>query len=216
MTEATLAPPAAVRIGILGAGNIARTLGGRWAARGHTVVIGGRSLANAQNLASDIGHRATAASPADAVAGADVVLVAVPWSAVDDVLAQVRAGDHALSGVTLIDPTNPVGHGVGRHRLATGSAAEHIASRAPGARVVKAFNVHPASRWDGAGPDDVVTIAGDDPSALADVIRLVRDVGATPHVLGGLDRARQVEEFAGTVIALAFAGVDPRSAVPAF
>ncbi|WP_305788308.1 hypothetical protein [Symbioplanes lichenis] len=44
---------------------------------------------------------------------------------------------------------------------------------------------------------------------------LVRDVGATPAVIGGLDRARQWEEAAGFVIALAFAGVNPQSAVPA-
>ncbi len=176
-------------------------------------MIGGRSLVSARDLASDLGHDAAAATLPDTVRGVDVVVLAVPWVAVDDVLAQVGG---SLAGVSVIDPTNPVAHGVGKHLLERGSAAEHIASRALGARVVKAFNVHPASRWDGAGPDDVVTIAGDDPSALADVIRLVRDVGATPHVLGGLDRARQVEELAGTVIALAFAGVNPRSAVPAF
>jgi predicted dinucleotide-binding enzyme len=150
----------------------------------------------------------------DAVVGADVVLLAVPWAAVDDVLSGVGAGAGGLLAKTVIDPTNPVEHGRGRHLLDTGSAAEHIASRAPGAHVVKAFNVHPAAHWEHARPGDVVTIAGDDPTAL-DVVRgLVRDVGATPHTLGGLGRARQIEELAATVIALAFGGINPRSAVP--
>jgi predicted dinucleotide-binding enzyme len=58
-------------------------------------------------------------------------------------------------------------------------------------------------------------MCGDDPRALDVVGSLVRDVGGTPAVLGGLDRVRQLEEVAGFVIGLAFAGVDPRSAVPA-
>ena len=43
---------------------------------------------------------------------------------------------------------------------------------------------------------------------------LVRDVGARPAVLGSLRRARQLEEVAGFVIGLAFAGVDPNLAIP--
>lgn len=85
---------------------------------------------------------------------------------------------------------------------------------APGARVVKAFNVYPAGRWEAATAHDVVALAGDDDLALDTVGRLVRAVGATPHTVGGLHRARQIEELAGMVIALAFAGIDPRSAVP--
>jgi hypothetical protein len=58
-------------------------------------------------------------------------------------------------------------------------------------------------------------MCGDDPRALRIVGSLVRDVGGVPAVIGGLDRARQLEEVAGFVIALAFAGVDPRQAIPA-
>lgn len=57
-------------------------------------------------------------------------------------------------------------------------------------------------------------MCGDDPAALKVVGDLVRDVGGTPATLGTLDRVRQLEEVAGFVIGLAFAGVDPDSAVP--
>ncbi|MEU6532485.1 hypothetical protein ABZ869_25230 [Streptomyces sp. NPDC046928] len=57
-------------------------------------------------------------------------------------------------------------------------------------------------------------MCGDDPAALKVVGDLVRDVGGTPATLGTLDRVRQLEEVAGFVIGLAFAGVDPESAVP--
>jgi 8-hydroxy-5-deazaflavin:NADPH oxidoreductase len=57
-------------------------------------------------------------------------------------------------------------------------------------------------------------MCGDDPAALRTVGQLVRDAGGVPAVLGSLDRARQLEEVAGFVIGLAFAGFDPRLAVP--
>ncbi|MEY9854641.1 putative dinucleotide-binding enzyme [Catenulispora sp. GAS73] len=59
-----------------------------------------------------------------------------------------------------------------------------------------------------------MAICGDDPAAVRLVGRLVRDVGAVPAVFGTLDRVRQLEEAAGFVIGLAFAGTDPNSAIP--
>ncbi|MFF3500783.1 hypothetical protein [Streptomyces sp. NPDC003247] len=59
-----------------------------------------------------------------------------------------------------------------------------------------------------------VAMCGDDATALHVVGELVRDVGGVPATLGTLDRVRQLEEVAGFVIGLAFAGFDPGSAVP--
>jgi predicted dinucleotide-binding enzyme len=59
-----------------------------------------------------------------------------------------------------------------------------------------------------------VAICGDDHAGLDVVGELVRDVGGRSAVLGPLERARQLEEVAGFVIGLAFAGVDPNSAIP--
>jgi predicted dinucleotide-binding enzyme len=61
-----------------------------------------------------------------------------------------------------------------------------------------------------------VAMCGDDPAALGIVSELVSDVGGMPAVLGPLDRVRQLEEVAGFVIGLAFAGSDPNSAIPRF
>lgn len=60
-----------------------------------------------------------------------------------------------------------------------------------------------------------VAMCGDDPRAPEIAGSLARDVGGVPAELGGLDRARQLEEVAGFVIALAFSGIDPQSAIPA-
>lgn len=193
-----------MRIAILGTGVLARGLAEAW--KNHDLVIAGRSTTKARDLAAALG--ATAAGPADAVAGADAVLLAVPWPGIEDMLA--LAGD--LSGTALIDPVNAVEHGVGMV-LAETSAAQRIAELAPGAHVVKAFHLFPASQWT-SGTEVTVPLCGDDAGALDTVGRLVRDAGARPAVVGGLDRARQLEDVAGFVIALAFAGVDPQSALP--
>ncbi|NUR91753.1 MAG: NAD(P)-binding domain-containing protein, partial [Nonomuraea sp.] len=125
-----------MRIAILGTGALAAALGARWTR--HELVIAGRSREKADALAARLGG--ASAPIASAVAGADAVLLAVPWNAVDTVLDE--AGP--LDGVTVVDPTNAVSHGVG---VTIRPMAARIAARLPGAHVVKAFHLFPAGRW---------------------------------------------------------------------
>ncbi|MGW4637435.1 NADPH-dependent F420 reductase [Sphaerisporangium sp. NPDC004334] len=208
-----------MRIGILGTGNLAEGLGTGWVGAGHEVVIGGRSPAKARGLADRLGRGVRAVTPREAVTGRDAVLLAVSWEGAEDMLRSAGAPGGSLHGVPLIDPTNAVEHGVGALLTGSGeSAAQRISALAPGAGVVKAFHLFPAGQWAGTSGQDAspvaVAMCGDDPEALRVVGELVRDVGGVPAVLGPLERARQLEEAAGFVIGLAFAGVDPRSAVP--
>lgn len=226
-----------MRIGILGTGTLATALGAAWVRAGHDVVVGGRSPRKAADAADamaaiaarDSGRDAggtgpgagsggtarAAADPAGAVAGRDAVLLAVSWAGVPDILRAAGAAGGALSGTTLIDPVNAVDHGVGVHLVAGGrAAAEHIAELAPGAHVVKAFHLFPADQWAPGRPPVTVPIAGDDEAALHTAAGLVRDAGAEPVTVGPLSRARQLEEAAGFVIALVFAGYDPGTAIP--
>ncbi|MEU1305918.1 NADPH-dependent F420 reductase [Streptomyces shenzhenensis] len=208
-----------MRIGILGTGTLAATLGEGWSRAGHEVSIGGRSQVKAEKLAERLGHGVLAVAPREAVIGRDAVLLAVSWDGVEDILGLVGASDGLLEGTPLIDPTNAVAHGVGVLLTEHGeSMARRIAGLAPGARVVKAFHLFPADQWTsspGGGQSSVtVAMCGDDSAALHVVGELVRDVGGTPAILGALDRVRQLEEVAGFVIRLAFAGFDPNSAVP--
>ncbi|MGC4900493.1 NADPH-dependent F420 reductase [Micromonospora echinospora] len=203
-----------MRIGILGTGNLATALATGWARAGHDIIIGGRSMAAAEAIANRIGGTAR---PVPAVAaGADAVLLAVRWDGVTEMLTAAGGPAGALADLALIDPTNAVEHGVGTLQTEPArSAADHIAALAPGAHVVKAFHLFPSERWvtPDAGPV-TVAMCGDDERALDVVGSLVRDVGGVPAVLGTLDRVRQLEEVAGFVIGLAFAGVDPQSAIP--
>lgn len=229
-----------IRITILGTGTLAEALGRRWAHAGHEITVSGRSVEKAQHLAQRLGAGARAvplakiaAVPAggnfgpgaeaatDTAAGAEAVLLAVAYTGVEEILRAVGAPGGALSGLTVIDATNAIDHGVGVLRVPPGTShAQRVAELAPGARVVKAFHLFPSEQWAAADTAAThlppsVTICGDDPAALRTTEQLVRDVGAEPVVLGGLDRARQLEEAAGFVISLAFSGVDPSRAVPA-
>ncbi|MEV7342832.1 NAD(P)-binding domain-containing protein [Streptomyces sp. NPDC093544] len=209
-----------MRIGILGTGTLAAALGEGWVRAGHEVVIGGRSQVKAEKLAERLGHGVLAVAPREVVTGRDAVLLAVSWDGVEDMLRLAGASDGVLEGTPLIDPTNAVAHGVGALLTEPGkSMAGRIAELAPGAHVVKAFHLFPADQWTSSSPGGVpsrVTVAmcGDDTAALHIVGELVRGVGGTPAVLGALDRVRQLEEVAGFVIGLAFAGFDPNSAIP--
>ncbi|WP_063130791.1 NADPH-dependent F420 reductase [Nocardia fusca] len=204
-----------MRIAILGTGHLAGALGGCWVRAGHRVTVAGRSPEKAAALARRLGGATRSAPAGQAIRGADAVLLAVPWDAAGAVLAAAGGSGGDLAGKPIIDPTNPVEHGVGVVLGPTGgSNAERIAAAAPGGLVVKGFHLVPSTQWGAAGTATTVALCGDDPDALRVVETLVRDAGAEPFVVGSLARARQLEEVAGLFITLAFAGVDPRTVAP--
>jgi predicted dinucleotide-binding enzyme len=202
-----------VHIGFLGTGNLAITLGRAWLAAGHVPLLTGRNTQHAKEAAGQIGEPAEAVEPADLAARAGVVVIAVPWAGLVEALNLVGP----LDGKTVIDCTNPVDFATGSLLPASGSAAELVASTARGAQVVKALHMYAGASWPFTGPREaapVVAVCGDQPSALELVTGLVGDLGGRTIVVGGLARARQLEEAAGFVMSVAAAGVNPRFAVP--
>ena len=120
-----------MRIGILGAGNMAEALGTQWSRADHELLIGARTRPKAEALARRIGSAAGAAGLREAAASGDAVLLAVPYEAVGEVLE--TAGE-ALRGRPLIDCVNGVIHPGATLATGTGpSVAERIADRS-GAR----------------------------------------------------------------------------------
>ena len=111
----------------------------------------------------------------EAIAGADMVILALPYPEGRIVAREQGA---ALSGVTVVDTCNPVDFSTFDSLLTSPgmSAAEEIAAASPGASVVKAFNTTFASAlvagWVGGLPVDVF-VAGDDERAKAQVAALV-------------------------------------------
>lgn len=193
-----------MRIGVLGTGNMADALATHWARAGHDVAIGGRDVTKAERLAARIGNGAQPAGLDAAAEFGEVVLAALPFGAGAEVVRELRA---ALAGKALIDCSNPVGPGFRLLTPGGSSAAEQLAATAPGAQVVKAFNLCHEDVWRMAPPvfDGrrlAVPVCGDDEAALAQVRALVRDAGCRPVAGGGLDRAGLLEATAALFIGL--------------
>ena len=207
-----------VRIGILGTGTMASALAEAWARAGHGILVGGRSIEKARAIGERLGDAVQAAAPSDVVKGSDVVVVAVAWEGIDQVLGLAGAGEGSFAGLTVIDCTNAVDYASGMLKPTVGSAAERVAAVAAGARVVKALHLFAGTGWLSPPPDGqpvrTVAMCGDDADALDQASELIRDLGAVPAVIGGLDHARQLEDVAGFVMGLVAVGCNPTTAVP--
>jgi 8-hydroxy-5-deazaflavin:NADPH oxidoreductase len=196
---------ALMQLGIIGAGSLGSALGRRLASRGHEIMFGGGE--SAQEAAARRG--AKFGTNPDAVAFGDVVILAVPFAAVDCALAD--AGP-LRNGVlwSCVNALRPDLSG-----LAVGfdtSAAETVAARAAGARVVAAIPPFASAiasgelSYDG-GLEPTVFLCGDDDEAKRVVDGLVRDIGAQPVDAGALSAARFVEPAMMLLVSLAYSGV---------
>lgn len=181
---------------VVGAGQVGRALGGGLAAVGHAVVWGVPDPSSPKHADIPTARRR---SVADAVADADIVLLCVPWAAVEDAVA--AAGD--LTGRIVIDCTNPLAFVPGEGlSLALGhetSGAERVAALASGAHVVKTLNQTGAEIMADPrrfAPMPVMFVAADDAGAKETAIGLVRDLGFDARDAGPLARARLLEPLA--------------------
>jgi NADPH-dependent F420 reductase len=194
-----------------GTGPQGKGLAYRFARHGHRVVLGSRSADRAVEAAGEITARVpeatvSGATNADAAAGADVVLLAVPYDGHDDLVSSL-AGE--LAGKVVISCVNPLGfdkHGPYGLDVPGGSAAETAAALVPDARVVGAFHhVSAVTLW---GEDDHVDhedvlVCGDDPEAKAVAIELARAVTSYDGVdAGRLRLARQLEPWTAVLISI--------------
>jgi NADPH-dependent F420 reductase len=186
-------------IALIGTGNVGGALGRRFAENGHDVVYGSRDplAADVVALVGQTGHGAVALPPAEAAARSRVVVLAVPWSAAEEVVRGL--GD--LSGKILVDPTNPrvmASDGFADYppALEEESNAERIARLAPDAEVVKAFSTLGfETMLDPGVAEGPVTIplVGDDRAAKALVGDLAREIGLEAVDVGPLRHARIIE-----------------------
>ncbi|WP_067543239.1 NADPH-dependent F420 reductase [Nocardia crassostreae] len=206
-----------MRIGIIGAGQMARALGGGWAAAGHEIVIGARDAAQAEKTAAAIGNGARGATIAAAALFGEATLLALPVSALSEVLAALAPD--ARTGRVLIDCTNAFAPDSGGFTLSEDAVAERIAASVPGAHVVKAFNLCAAEVWESSrrefeGRTLAVPLCGDDAEAVARVATLAEDLKLRPVHAGGLRQARYLEATSVFAVGLWFAGQDPRAMFP--
>jgi predicted dinucleotide-binding enzyme len=197
-----------MRVGILGSGLMGSKLGTIFARAGHEVVFSySRSRKKLERLVRDAQGNARAGTPREAAKDADAILLAVNWPQLDDVLKQ--AGD--LSGKVIVTCSLPLNADNSEFVIAhTSSGAEELARRAPGARVVAAWNTVPsevlfnvfAAR--NKAPRPSLLYCGDDAGAKEVTAGLIRDVGYEPVDAGTLRMARHLEPFAMVIAQLAY------------
>jgi 8-hydroxy-5-deazaflavin:NADPH oxidoreductase len=181
-------------ISIIGTGGMAAAIGGLAARAGHTVEVMSRDAAKARGLAEKVGAGATTGTFGAAPTG-EIVILAVPYSAVLDVVKQYG---EELAGKVLVDITNPVasdhtsfvtpGDSFGAQEIAKAALAD--------AKVVKAFNTqfpHVLAAGPAKGHPLDVFIAGDDAQAKAYVSAFVESLGLRPMDTGPLPMARTLE-----------------------
>lgn len=190
-----------MRIAFLGYGNVGLAVARAVARAGHDVVFATNPDRPDRATAAIAAHRdlaGAAVAPApEAVAGSDVVVLAVPFGSLDELLPPLADG---LARRIVIDATNPVGPGL-THGLGSRQAgAQRVAELLPGAAVVKAFNVYGAESLDSppTGPGElraVMPIAGDDADAKATVSDLLDQIGWEPLDVGPLAAAVDLEHM---------------------
>jgi predicted dinucleotide-binding enzyme len=178
---------AAMRIAIVGSGQVGTALARGYQSHGHDVTIGTRK---AEVADLPVG------APADIIGSADLVVLAVAGSVAVDLVRELA---EPLAGKILVDATNPLDFSTGAPRLFVGfddSLGERVQRAAPEAKVVKAYNtvgnplmVDP--KLDGGPP--TMFLGGDDEQAKATVTELLADTGWDVADLGGIEASRYLE-----------------------
>jgi len=181
-----------VKIGVIGSGNVGSSLGRVWANAGHPVMFASRNLDHDKQLAAGIGTNARAGTPSEAAAFGEVLLFAVPYSALPE-LGKALAG--SVKGKVIIDACNPFPQRDGEiaTRAREQGAGRVSAELLPGARIVRAFNAVGAARMGQVHeePGRVgMPIAGDDKAAIEVASRLIREIGFEPVLIGNLDKGK--------------------------
>ncbi|HEY5981021.1 MAG TPA: NADPH-dependent F420 reductase [Microlunatus sp.] len=195
-------------VGILGGtGPQGRGLARRLALAGHPVVLGSRSAGRAWETAVAIGADGVTGGSNDEAAGADLVIVTVPYDGHADLLGSLST---QLAGKIVVDCVNPLGFDTrGPYALAVpdGSAAEEAQRILPDSTVIAAFHHLSAIRLEDPAVhdfDEDVLVLGDDRDAVGTVIELAAAAlpGGRGVFAGRLRNAHQVEALTANLIAV--------------
>jgi len=194
-----------MKIGTIGAGEVALAFAREALAQGHEVVLSSRRGPEALAAkVAELGKGASAAPVADA-ASLDYVLLAVPWNNVEEALS----GLPDWNGRVLIDATNPFSEYSPKLVLADLKgigASEIVAGFAKSARIVKAFNSIVTVRFND-GPIKgngrrVIFVSGDHEEPKAFVKDLIKKFGFVVVDLGGLVTGGRMQQAGGPLAGL--------------
>ena len=190
---------AAMKVGILGSGDVGQALGRGFAARGHEVIIGSRTPDSGKLKAwvEKTGNRASTGTFAQAAAHGDTLVLATLGTGAEQAIN--LAGPSNFAGKLLIDVTNPLdfskGMPPGLFIGTTDSLGERIQRMLPEAKVVKCFNTVGNSRMvDPTYKEVEMLICGNDKTAKDEAARILKEFGWKGVIdIGGIEGARWLE-----------------------
>jgi len=191
-------PASQLKIGMIGSGREGGALGKLFAKAGHPVMFSSRHPENLKDLVASAGPLAQAGTVEQAVAFGDVIVIAVPYTAMEGI---GKSYGSALAKKPLVmDVSNPIPRRDGEDFVKSvneqGGAGVVTAKSLPGAPIVRAFNAigygRLAETAHRAGDPVGVPIAGDDPKALALAESLIKKIGFEPVVVGGLPMGKHL------------------------
>jgi 8-hydroxy-5-deazaflavin:NADPH oxidoreductase len=190
-----------MKTAIIGLGNIGKQVAQNLVAGGQSVIAADHNPAKAADLAKASGGKVQAASVADAMATADIIVFAVYFNAIQELLGEYR---NKLSGKIVVDPSNPIapdGSGGFKKIIPQDqSAGQILAALVPrDAKFVKAFgSLSAQSLRSGARhtPEPYVLFyASDDRDAGNAVADLIKASGFAPVRVGGVNQSIRIEVF---------------------
>ena len=190
-----LAQPAGgspLSVSTIGAGRMGGALGAVFVKAGHRVMFSSRHPDTLKGLVDELGPLARVGTVAEAVEFGDVVMVVVPYTAMEQIGKDY--GNALAKKVLVIDVSNPIARRDGAEIVKwvddQGGAGLATAKFLPGAHIVRAFNAIGSAKLSAdarrQGELVGVPIAGDDPHAIDIASSLIREIGFDPVVIGGL------------------------------
>lgn len=190
-----------MKIGIIGSGSVAQTLGTGYIAKGHAVMLGTRDPSKLAAWLANSGTRASVGTFADAAKFGDVIFLSVASAAIDSAIE--LTGKENFAGKTVIDLSNPMDFSDGVPPKFTGTVGNSLGERVqralPEANVVKAFNsIGVAVMTDPLFNGEKAThfIAGNSDAAKAEATKLIEEFGWDVIDLGTIEESFFLEALA--------------------
>jgi len=189
------------KVAVIGLGNIGKIVAANLVKGNRDVIVAGRKLEDAKAFALHLGIRAKSADVTAAIKEADIVILSVWFSTIQELLKQFES---ELQGKIIIDPSNPIApdgnNGYKKIIKAEDSAGQIIKSQLPkGAKLVKAFGTLGAASLESAAHKwpkaSVLFYATDDTTIDSQVEELIQDAGFEALRVGGIDQSIRLEVF---------------------
>jgi len=188
-------------VAIIGLGNIGSAIATNMVKANRAVILAGRDISKAKELADTLGSLARPMEISAAIKEADIIIMAIWFDAIKELFYQYAA---VLEGKIIVDPSNPIApDGKGGFTKTIGekeSAGEILSSLLPkNAKLAKALGTLGAASLTNAAfqkPEQAVLFyATDDISINETIEELIHDNGFDPLHIGGLDQSIRIEVF---------------------